>query len=91
VRGRAKKHAIMLAFIDPETLIPADHPLRTIKRVADTALLELSPRSTTDPDARLCRKGPGKEARLSYMGQALMENRHGLLVDFPDHHRHWHG
>src|SRR5438552_3699593 len=38
--------------------------------------------STTDPDARLCRKGPGKEARLSYMGQALMENRHGMLVDF---------
>ena len=38
--------------------------------------------STTDPDARLYRKGPGKEARLSYMGQALMENRHGLLVDF---------
>jgi hypothetical protein len=38
--------------------------------------------STTDPDARLCRKGPGKEAKLSYMGQALMENRHGLLVDF---------
>jgi IS5 family transposase len=27
-------------------------------------------------------KGPGKEARLSYLGQALMENRHGLLVDF---------
>src|SRR5438477_5747957 len=39
-------------------------------------------KSTTDPDARLCRKGPGKEARLSYMGQALMENRHGMLVDF---------
>jgi hypothetical protein len=38
--------------------------------------------STTDPDARLYRKGPGKEARLSYMGQALMEHRHGLLVDF---------
>jgi transposase len=38
--------------------------------------------SRTDPDARLCRKGPGKEARLSYMGQALMENRNGLLVDF---------
>ena len=38
--------------------------------------------STTDPDARLYRKGRGKEARLSYMGQALMENRHGLLVDF---------
>src|SRR5881396_3572381 len=38
--------------------------------------------STTDPEARLARKGPGKEARLSYMGQALMENRHGMLVDF---------
>jgi IS5 family transposase len=38
--------------------------------------------STTDPDARLYRKGPGKEARLSYMGQALMEHRHGFLVDF---------
>src|SRR5579862_3265816 len=33
----------MLAFIDPETLIPADHPLRTNKRFADVALLELSP------------------------------------------------
>ena len=43
VRGRAKKQASMLAFVDPEALIPADHPLRTIKRVADAALLELSP------------------------------------------------
>jgi transposase len=234
MRGRARKQASMLAFIDPETLIPADHPLRTIKGFADAALLDLSPlfddmyaavgqgrasipperllkasllislysvrserafceeltyhllfrwfldmdmvepsfdhstlsknrarllghhvtreffdavvlqadrlhllsdehfsvdstlieaaaslksfrpkdepappkrpdggspsnrwvdfhrekrsnathQSTTDPDARLYRKGPGKEARLSYMGQALMENRHGLLVDF---------
>ena len=234
MRGRAKKQASMLAFVDPETLIPADHPLRSIKRFADAALAELSPlfdqmyaaagegrasipperllkasllislysvrserafceeltyhllfrwfldmdmvepsfdhstfsknrarllrhhvsreffdvvvlqadrqhllsdehfsvdstlieaaaslksfrpkdeppppkrpdggspsnrwvdfhhekrsnathQSTTDPDARLYRKGPGKEARLSYMGQALMENRHGLLVDF---------
>ena len=234
MRGRAKKQASMLAFVDPETLIPADHPLRTIKRFADAALQELSPlfdemyaadgqgrasipperllkasllislysvrserafceeltyhmlfrwfldmdmvepsfdhstfsknrqrllqhrvsrvffdavvlqadrlhllsdehfsvdgtlieaaaslksfrpkdeppqppradggspnnrwvdfhdqkrsntthQSRTDPDARLYRKGPGKEARLSYMGQALMENRNGLLVDF---------
>ena len=27
------------------------------------------------------RKGPGKEAKLVFMGHALMENRHGLLVD----------
>ena len=37
--------------------------------------------STTDPDARLYRKGTGKEAKLSFMGHALMENRSGLLVD----------
>ena len=37
--------------------------------------------STTDPDARLYRKGPGKEARLSFIGHGLMENRSGLLVD----------
>jgi transposase len=37
--------------------------------------------STTDPQARLARKGDGKEAKLAYSGHALMENRHGLLVD----------
>ena len=38
-------------------------------------------RSTTDADSRLYRKGRGKEAKLSYMGHALMENRDGLVVD----------
>jgi transposase len=37
--------------------------------------------STTDPDARLYRKGPGKEARLCFIGHGLMENRSGLLID----------
>ena len=37
--------------------------------------------SVTDPDARLYRKGEGKEAKLCYMGHALMENRNGLAVD----------
>jgi len=37
--------------------------------------------STTDPDARLARKGAGKEAKLSYAGHVLMENRHGLAVN----------
>ena len=36
--------------------------------------------STTDPDARLYRKGDGQPSRLCYMGHALMENRHGLAV-----------
>lgn len=36
--------------------------------------------STTDGDARLYRKGRGKEAKLCFMGHALMENRNGLIV-----------
>ena len=37
--------------------------------------------STTDPEAKLYRKGSGKEAKLCFMGHALMENRNGLVVD----------
>jgi transposase len=37
--------------------------------------------STTDPDARLFRKGKGKEAKLCHMGHVMTENRHGLIVD----------
>jgi transposase len=36
--------------------------------------------STTDPEARLYKKGNGQPARLCYIGHALMENRHGLAV-----------
>ena len=36
--------------------------------------------SATDPDARLHRKGRGKESKLCFMGHALMENRNGLVV-----------
>jgi transposase len=36
--------------------------------------------STTDPDARLYRKGNGQESRLCYMGHAVMENRNGLAI-----------
>ena len=37
--------------------------------------------STTDPDARLFRKGAGKEAKLCHMGHLMTENRNGLIVD----------
>jgi len=37
--------------------------------------------STTDPDARLFRKGKGKEAKLCHMGHLLTENRNGLIID----------
>lgn len=38
--------------------------------------------STTDVEAKLVRKGPGQEAKLSFAGHATMENRHGLCVLF---------
>ena len=44
------------------------------KRVNDTHA------STTDPEARLMRKGPGKEAKLCFGMHALMENRNGMCV-----------
>ncbi|MDP9324510.1 MAG: IS5 family transposase [Acidobacteriota bacterium] len=37
--------------------------------------------STTDPDSRLFKKARGHEAKLGYLGEVLMENRHGLVVD----------
>jgi len=37
--------------------------------------------STTDPEAKLYRKGKGKEAKLSFIGNAMTENRHGLVVE----------
>ena len=38
--------------------------------------------STTDPEALLFKKAQGKEAKLGFLGHALMENRNGLLTDF---------
>jgi hypothetical protein len=40
-----------------------------------------TPESKTDPEAKLARKSEGKEAKLSYSGNLLMENRNGLIVN----------
>jgi IS5 family transposase len=37
--------------------------------------------SVTDAESRLLRKGPGKEAKLTFAAHALMDNRHGLITD----------
>jgi transposase len=36
--------------------------------------------STTDPEARLYKKGAGKESKLSFLGHVVMDNRHGIVV-----------
>ena len=66
---------------DEEPAPPPDDPgnptvnFRGEKRSNDTH------ESKTDPEARLARKGEGKEAKLSYSGNLLVENRNGLIVD----------
>ena len=40
--------------------------------------------STTDPEAMLHKKGPGKEAKLAYLGHVLLDNRHGLVANVCD-------
>ena len=43
MRGRQEPQVTMLAFVDLEARVPPDHPLRTIKALADQALAALSP------------------------------------------------
>jgi transposase len=53
----------------------AERNFRGEKRKNDTHA------STADPDARLFRKGEGKEAKLCHMGHLMTENRNGLIID----------
>ena len=69
-----------------EAAVPAEAPAADKGRNADANFhgqkrSNETHASVTDPDARLYRKGEGKEARLCYMGHALMENRNGLVVE----------
>src|SRR5215831_7230064 len=43
VRGRQTHQVTMLAFLDPETRVPPDYPPRTVRRLAEAALADLSP------------------------------------------------
>ena len=43
MRGRQEPQVTMLAFVDLGARVPPDHPLRTIKALADQALAALSP------------------------------------------------
>ena len=61
---------------------PDDDPGNPSVDFRGEALRNETHESSTDPEARLMRKGKGKEAKLVFMGHALMENRNGLLMDF---------
>jgi transposase len=67
---------------EPPSAEPPDDPGNPSVNFHGQRRSNATHQSTTDPEARLVKKGKGKEAHLAFMGHALMENRHGLLVDF---------
>jgi hypothetical protein len=60
---------------------PADDPGNPTVNFHGEKRSNQTRQSTTDPDALLARKGNGKEAKLSYNGNLLTENRNGLIVN----------
>lgn len=65
---------------DPAETLPPDDPGNPTVNFHGETRRNATHASTTDPQARLYRKGPGREAKLYYMGHVLMENRHGLVL-----------
>ncbi len=70
---------------DPGCGVDDDDPGNTMVDFHGQKRSNQTHRSTTDPEARLARKGKGKEAKLCYGVSLLMENRHGLIVDLRVH------
>jgi transposase len=63
-----------------EPTVPPDDPGNPTVNFHGEKRTNQTHESTTDPEARLYRKGLGKEAKLVYMGHAMTDNRHGLVV-----------
>jgi transposase len=66
---------------DAEKALPPDDPGNPTVDFHGEKRSNQTHASTTDPDSMLARKGAGKEAKLSYSGHVLMENRNGLVTD----------
>src|SRR5437899_3108115 len=70
MRGDDQQQDGMFSYISPNKRVPQEHPLRRIRSIVDRVLDQLSPRFR-----------PGKEAKLSYHGHLMTENRSGLVVN----------
>jgi transposase len=64
---------------DDDPTAPPDDPGNPTVNFHGETRRNATHQSTTDPDARLARKGGGREAKLSYAGHVLLDNRHGLV------------
>jgi transposase len=67
--------------IDADEVAPPDDPGNPTVNFHGEKRSNQTHQSTTDGDAMLARKGTGKEAKLSYSGHVLMENRNGLVAN----------
>src|SRR5512139_1979520 len=65
----------------PEDRPPPDDPGNPTVNFHGEKRSNETHQSTTDPDSRLYRKGRNHAAQLCYVGNVLMENRNGLIVD----------
>jgi transposase len=66
---------------DPSDCTPPDDPGNPSVNFHGERRQNATHQSTTDPEARLAKKGAGKEARLCYTESVLMENRNGIMID----------
>jgi transposase len=69
------------AWASQKSFRPKDHSQQDGRQFRGQRRTNQTHQSTTDPEARLYRKGPGQEARLAYLGHVLVENRQGLIVE----------
>ena len=66
---------------DGKPTVPPDDPGNATVDLHGEKRSNQTHESKTNPDAKLARKGKGKEAKLSYNGNLLVENRNGLIVN----------
>src|ERR1700675_498497 len=66
---------------DGKNAVPPDDPGNATVDFRGEKRSNQTHASKTDPDAKMARKGQGKEAKLSYNGNLLVENRNGLIVN----------
>jgi transposase len=66
---------------DGKNVVPPDDPGNATVDFHGEKRSNETHASKTDPDAKMARKGKGKEAKLSYNGNLLVENRNGLIVN----------
>ncbi|MFZ0760582.1 MAG: IS5 family transposase [Candidatus Sulfotelmatobacter sp.] len=66
---------------DAKDAVPPDDPSNATVDFHGEKRSNQTHASKTDPDAKMARKGKGKEAKLSYNGNLLVENRNGLIIN----------